>query len=160
MPAETIPLVIGLGNEHRHDDGCGLEVVRGLRRHLGVEARLIEGGDDATDLLDLWEGSETVYVVDAVRSSRSPGTIHRFEVKGTGPIERLPVTSTHGLSLSQAIALGHALGRLPPRLLVFGIEVGDVGMGPGLSPAVAAAVEEVTWRIAEDLTVAGGSTDA
>ncbi len=160
MPVDALPLVIGLGNEHRRDDGCGLEVVRTLQKRLGVEARLVEGGEDATDLLDLWEGAETVYVVDAVQSGRPAGTIHRFEVDRTTTLAGLPVTSTHGLSLGEAVALGRALGRFPGRLIVFGIEVTAVAPGAGLTPPVQAAVEEVMWRIAEELAVTEGPADA
>ncbi len=160
MAVPTPPLVIGLGNEHRRDDGCGLEVVRTLQRRLGVEARLVEGGDDATDLLDLWEAAGTVYVVDAVRSGRLPGTVHRFEVERGERFTGLPVTSTHGLSLGEAVALGRALGRFPQRLVVFGIEAADVGPGSGLTAPVATAVEEVSWRIAEELAVEEEAVDA
>jgi hydrogenase maturation protease len=156
----SVPLVIGLGNEHRRDDRCGLDVVRSLRARLGVEARLLEGGDDATDLLDLWEGAALVYVVDAIRSGRPPGTIHRVEVDRTVAPTELPRTSTHGLSLGDAIALARALGRLPSRLVVFGIEAGDLSTGSGLTPAVAAAVDRTTWQLAEEIATGPGTADA
>ncbi|HYK93792.1 MAG TPA: hydrogenase maturation protease [Thermoplasmata archaeon] len=147
----SVPLIIGLGNEHRRDDRCGLDVVRGLQAHLGVDARIVEGGDDASDLLDLWDGAGTVYVVDAIRSGRPSGTLHRFEIGSTPPPAGLPVTSTHGLSLADAIALGRALGRMPRRLVVYGIEVQDVSTGSGLTPAVAAGVADAIWRLAEEI---------
>lgn len=147
------PLVIGLGNEHRHDDRCGLDVVRSLRSRLGVDVELVEAGDDPTDLLDLWEDRPLTYVVDAVRSDRTPGTVHRFEVTEATDLSGFPVTSTHGLSLGDAIRLGRTLGRRPGRLVIYGIEAETVEPGSGLSPAVARAVEDVVWRLAEEIVV-------
>ena len=158
--APSPPLIIGLGNENRRDDRCGLDVVRALQSHLGVEARIVEGGDDATDLLDLWEGAETVYVVDAVRSGRPIGTIHRFELAPEMPAATVPVTSTHGLSLGEVIALGRSLRRLPQRLIVYGIEVGEVSAGRGLTPAVEAAVNDAVWRMAEEIVSTEAPADA
>ncbi len=48
--------------------------------------------------------------------------------------------STHALGLGEAIELARALGRLPGRLLVYGVEGADFGTGEGLSPAVTAAL--------------------
>ena len=160
MSDASLPLVIGLGNEHRRDDRAGLEVVRGLQEHLGLEARIVEGGDDASDLLDLWEGAGTVYVVDAIRSGRLPGTVHRFEVDATTPMPAPPVTSTHGLSLTDAIALGRALGRMPRRLIVYGIEVTDVTTGTGMTPDVAAGVSDTIWRLAEEIATSAEAPHA
>lgn len=154
------PLVIGLGNEHRHDDRCGLDVVRTLRDLRLPDARVVEGGDDATELLDLWDGVARVVVVDAMRSGRPPGTVHRFDVDPERPPEPLPVTSTHGLSLNEAIGLGRALGRLPMSLVVYGIEVADVTPGSGLSGPVAGSVPGVADRIAEEIEGPGGERRA
>jgi hydrogenase maturation protease len=150
------PLVIGIGNENRRDDRCGLDVVRSLRDRGPTPARIVEGGDDATTLLDLWDGVARVVVVDAMRSGRPPGTVHRFEVDPESPPGALPVTSTHGLSLNEAIGLGRALGRLPRSLVVYGIEVGDVSPGSGLTPPVAVGVPRAVDQIAEELARPGG----
>ncbi len=153
-------LVIGLGNEHRHDDRCGLDVVRTLRSRPGFDADLAEGGDDATTLLDLWDGTPRAVVVDAMRSGRAPGTVHRFVVVPGPPREGLPVTSTHGFSLNEAIGLGRALGRLPGSLVVFGIEVSDLSPGIGLSETVAQAVPTAADRIADEVRPRGGGDRA
>ena len=62
-------------------------------------------------------------------------------------------TSTHAFSLAQAIELGRALGRLPERLLVVGIEGEGFEAGAGPGAAVAAALEhgaaEVLARLDE-----------
>jgi len=161
MAAHARPVVIGLGNEHRRDDACGLSVVRALQAQAGLAARVVEGGDDASGLLDLWDGGGPVYVVDALSSGRPPGTVLRLEVGAAEtPLPTPPTTSTHGLSLADAVGLGRALGRLPDRLVVFGIEVDDVTPGEGLTPPVAAGVLEVTQRLVRELGERGSGPNA
>lgn len=145
-----LPLVIGVGNDHRHDDRCGLDVVRDLRERLGGRARVAECRGDVTELLELWGDEREVIVVDAVRAGRTPGTVVRLEVPGT----ELPTggaTSTHGLSLSEAIGLGRLLGRIPGRLVLYGIEVEDVSMGDGLSDSVADGVRAAAHEVAAEV---------
>ena len=143
-------LVIGLGNDHRRDDRCGLEVVRRLRGCLPPSVRLVEGPRDATRLLDLWDGAGRVIVIDAMQGNGPPGSVHRIEVEPGEPIESGPSTSTHGLGLAEAVAIGRSLGRLPRRLTVFGIEVTELGIGDGLAPEVAGGVQAVTEEVVRE----------
>jgi len=135
------PLVIGVGNEHRRDDRSGLEVVRGLPSRLHERVRIAECQGDVTDLLDLWSDEAEVIVVDAVRSGHPPGTVLRLD-HAFIEIPQLGATSTHGLSLSEAVGLGRALGKFPAHLVVYGIEAEDVGMGEGLSAPVSVGIQE------------------
>jgi hydrogenase maturation protease len=43
------------------------------------------------------------------------------------------------------------LGRLPARLVVYGIEGRDFTQGEGLSPEVDAAIDEVVRRVTEEV---------
>ena len=150
------PLVIGVGNSDRGDDGCGLEVARALRGPVGHDAEVVECAGNELALLDLWDGGGLVIVVDAVRSGRPAGTIRRFEVGR----DRLPTsasaTSTHGLSLGEAFALGASVGHLPERLVLYGIEVERFGIGEPMSAPVLAAVPEAA-RLVEAEVRAGRS---
>jgi len=148
----TLPLVIGLGNEHRRDDRSGLDVARALRPRLVGTARVEECSSEGIALLELWRDADRVVVVDAVQSGAPPGTVHRLEPDdGFLPGFRTG-TSTHGLSLAEAVGLAKGLGCLPRHLVVYGIEAEDLDVGVGLSPAVARGVEEATERVAAELT--------
>jgi hydrogenase maturation protease len=90
-------------------------------------------------------------VIDALQSGNPPGSVQRIEV-GPEPLPApLGATSTHGLSLAQGVALGRSLGRFPRRLVIYGIEAGDLEMGRGMSPAVSRAVDEVVARVELEL---------
>ena len=130
-------LVIGIGNAARGDDAAGLIVARRLG---GLEH---EG--DPVALLDIWRGADVAVVIDAVSSGATPGTIHHFDVTAAPlPAQLRGSSSTHALGLAEAIELGRTLGRLPTRLLVYGIEGERFEAGTELTPAVAAAVDAVT----------------
>ena len=148
---QPLPLVIGVGNDQRGDDGSGLEVARALRLRLEGKARVEECTSEGIAILELWRDADRVLVVDAVVSGGIPGTVHRFEAgDGFSPGVR-SATSTHGLSLAEAVALGRGLGCLPRQLVVYGIEVDNLAVGSGLSPPVARGVREVADRIVAEL---------
>jgi len=145
------PLVIGVGNEIRGDDAAGLRVTRELRPLVGDRARIVECPGGVTELLDLWEGQDRVYLIDALRSGGAPGSWLRIMV-GDQPLpSSLAGTSTHGLSIASAVALGQILGRMPARLVVYGIEAARFDPGAELSPEVLVGIGQVTRALAEEL---------
>jgi hydrogenase maturation protease len=114
-------------------------------------ARVIAESGEGAALLEAWRGAPLVILCDAVQSGAAPGTFHRLEP------DRQPVPtgffrySTHAFSVAEAIELARALGDLPPRMLVYGIEGADFAAGLALSPAVAGAVDRVVRAVVVDL---------
>ena len=155
MPDPTVdlerPLVVGVGNELRRDDGVGRHVVRRLRTDRPSGTDLVEASGDADGLIELWGGRGTVVVVDAVRSPDPPGTLHRWDPERDPWHPPSAPTSSHGLSLGAAVELARSLGRLPRHLVVHGVTIADVEDGAGLSPAVAAAVPLLVERVRFEL---------
>jgi hydrogenase maturation protease len=137
--------VIGVGNRWRSDDAAGLEVVVRLRHALPEDVELLEREGEPTSLIDAWRGADAVWVVDAVSSGAQPGTLHRLDAAE----HELPAdvfrTSTHHFGLAEAVELARAVGALPPRLVVFGIEAARLDLGDTLTPEV----EDAVGRAAE-----------
>jgi hydrogenase maturation protease len=132
-------LVIGLGNRIRGDDGAGpLVAERVAERAPELEA--IAWEREPTDLLLAWDSARLAVVVDAVAGPR-PGTWHRLEL-GDGSLPRRPgpTASTHALALAEVIELGRELGRMPVRLVIYGIEAEGFATGSELSAPVAEAI--------------------
>lgn len=127
------PLLIGLGNPDRGDDGVGVLVARDFPAE-SMDVCLARG--EATELLALLQGREAVYLVDCVCTGAPPGTLHRFE----GELPRTGNASTHGMGLAEAVELARVLDCLPGRLVVLGIEGSAFELGSGVSPAVLLAV--------------------
>jgi hydrogenase maturation protease len=139
-------VVIGVGNPYRRDDGVGPAVIARLRERAPAGVRLEESDGEPSQLLEMWSGSDVAVVVDAVRTAEGrPGRIHRLELDGAETV-RSPASS-HRVDLGDAVALARAVDRMPETLVLYGIEVVDTSFGPGLTPAVEAAVDEVVAEI-------------
>jgi hydrogenase maturation protease len=150
-PGSGPAVVIGIGNEFRRDDGAGPAVIGRLRGRVPAGVRLVVTDGEPTRLIDAWTGAALAVVVDAVRAEPPhPGQVHRFVVDRPGT-QAGRAASSHGFGLDEAIALATALDRMPGRLIVHAIEAADLTQGPGLTPAVAAAVEIVALAILDDL---------
>ena len=144
-------MVIGVGNEFRRDDGAGPAVVGRLRDLAPPGVDLVVTDGEPTRLMEAWTGAALAIVVDAVRAEPAqPGRVHRFVVDRPGGAS-VRTASSHGLGLDDAISLSVALDRMPGRLIVHAIEASDLAQGPGLTPAVAAAVDPVARAILNDL---------
>lgn len=157
MNVATRIAVIGVGNEYRHDDGVGWAVVsrladRAEERPLPSGTALLVCDGDPARLITLWEGADLAVVVDAAHSHPGhPGRVHRLELNDGRLSQRAGATSSHGLGLGEAVELARELDRLPGHLVVYAVEGADISVGTGLSAPVAAVVEPLADRIAEEI---------
>ncbi|MDF2749185.1 MAG: hypothetical protein K0T00_360 [Gaiellaceae bacterium] len=145
-------VVIGVGNAYRRDDGVGLAVAARLEARVPAGVEVVGCELEPSRLLDAWQGAETAFVVDAVRSGADPGTLHRFDA-GADPVPAslFRSSSTHAFGVGEAVELARALGTLPSRLVLFGIEGGEFVAGEGLTDAVQAAVDPAAAAVLEEL---------
>jgi hydrogenase maturation protease len=133
-------LVIGVGNDFRGDDAVGLAVARRLEQQAMDGIAVIEAPGEAASLIDAWDGTDAVILVDAVHSDYAPGAIHRLSRRALTQDADIFHQSTHTISVPDAIELAAATKRLPRRLIVIGIEGKRFQAGVGLSPEVEAAL--------------------
>ena len=143
--------IIGIGNPLMGDDGIGIAAVSALEKEgvpEGVE--IIDGGTGGLTLLTLMEGAKRVILVDAVETGRKPGTILRLAGEDLEPETSASSLSLHSSGLPEVLALGRALGTLPP-LILFGVQPDSVEVRLGLSEPVAAALPSLLALIREEL---------
>jgi len=138
--------IIGCGDADRGDDGAGVLVARRLCE-WGVPALFSSG--EGSGLLEALSGCDDVVLVDAVVTGAAVGTVKTWEGRPEGLLRRARASS-HQLGLDVALDLARALGRMPRRLRIHGIEGRRFGAGEAPSPEVLAAVEEVARRIAAE----------
>jgi hydrogenase maturation protease len=141
------PVVIGVGNRLRGDDGAGLEVARLVREQVGPSLRVLELDGEPGGLLEAWEGADLAVVIDTSDSGVEEGTVRRFEAAREPLPAGVGASSTHALGPADAIELARALGRLPTRLTVYTIE--GKCFEPGAPPG--SAVREAIRGVAEDV---------
>lgn len=143
----TRVLVAGIGNIFFSDDGFGPEVVRRMlsatedAAPLPEGVRLVDYGIRGMHLAyDLLDGVDVLVIVDALPGDGVPGTITVLEVGpedlGEGEFD------AHGMNPVAVLGSLDALGGSLPPTYVVGCTPADLDEGMGLSPAVAAAVDE------------------
>ena len=106
-------------------------------------------------LVEALGGAPGAILIDAMRAGDRPGNVRRLtaaQVLGAPQ----GFVSSHDVGVAQALALADALGALPRRTLVYGIEIGagDVsaaGVGPSLDELCEQAVARLEPRLRADL---------
>jgi hydrogenase maturation protease len=138
-------LVAGLGNIFLGDDRFGVEVANRLSEMPIPEAvRVLDVGIRSRHLAyELLEGDyETAILIDIVSKGGEPGTLYVLEPESGDSHEPLEVPDGHTIQPQDVLALVRSLGGGVGRVLIVGCEPSRVDEEPGLSPRVAAAVDE------------------
>jgi len=135
------------------DDGVGLEVARRLAAGmLPPHARAEIGGSDSLVLPTLWQGEESVWLVDALRRGETPGTVHRL---GHDELLLLPQghRGAHQLSLPESLRwIATSCPEMRAvRYRLWGVEPAVIEPTEGLSPQVEEAVAMVVEAIMREL---------
>lgn len=140
--------VVGIGNRARGDDAAGPCVIELLEQDPPPGTRLLSAAGDMLALFDLWNGADEVILVDAMAPGGRPGRVLRVDA-GEAALDAAlgNFASSHAFNLAEAIELARALGRLPPRLVIYGIEGEHFEHGSPPGATVQAAVVAVGARI-------------
>lgn len=142
--------IVGIGNPYRGDDGAGWAAIDELEKKIEGKIPLFKVRGEITELMDLMANYWTLYVVDACRMEGPIGSWKRID----GHLEPLPQedpqTSTHGLSLKEAIELAKTLGQLPSKLIIYAVNADQYSMSHALSPPVAEAIEGLAQNILKE----------
>ncbi|WP_421209900.1 HyaD/HybD family hydrogenase maturation endopeptidase [Aeromonas enteropelogenes] len=141
-------LILGVGNLLLSDEAVGVRIVEALGREYrfapGIE--LLDGGTAGMELLEAMASRDHIILADAVRSGNPPGTVVTLKD------EEIPTLfgrklSPHQLGLADVLSALHMTGESPKRLTLIGVEPESLDPHIGLTPVVAAAMEEAKGRI-------------
>jgi hydrogenase maturation protease len=154
-------LVAGIGNVFLSDDAFGVEVAHRLAgRPLPDGARAEDYGIRGIHLAyELLEGYDTLVLVDAVPLGQAPGTLAVIEPKndasasagtegGASGVNEVPdptavpMVDAHTMGPDVVLATLARLGGSVGRIVIVGCQPAELREGMGLSPAVAAVVDD------------------
>jgi len=145
--------VLGLGNRLQGDEALGSLFVEQLAASLPAElaeaVEAIDGGTVGLGLLPYLDQLDGLIIVDAIDRGAPPGTI--IEIEGVALHPDAEPLSVHELGAAELLGALLVQDRLPPRLLIIGIQPQEIGLGTELSPAVAACVPELLQRVHDRL---------
>ena len=148
-------VVIGIGQSLRGDDSVGLAAVKIWQskymytaRQTRVEFAEVPG----LNLLNLMIGSQYALLIDAVKSCKYPGYIHRIEEEQIAAFN--PGTqSAHGWGIAETITMGRKLypHSMPKLIRILGIEIASIDMGVDLSPIIEASLPHLVLAVQEQV---------
>lgn len=146
------PLVIGVGNRFRGDDAAGLEVASALAKRLKDKVDTVIWEGNPLDLLEIWRGRSTVYVIDTVSSGEyEAGFLYRFLPND----EEIPAIflnfSTHLFGVVQVIEMAKTLGQLPTHFVLYGIEADRFSFKDHISKKLKDQLKTITATIEKDI---------
>jgi hydrogenase maturation protease len=149
-------LVLGLGNLLLTDDGLGPAAVRELERRFvapaGVE--ILDGGTLGLSLLGELSEARAAILVDAVAADAPAGSFVRLDGDEVAPAAAARL-SPHQVGVADLIGAAQLLGRQPPRMILLGLVPQSLELGVGCSPPVAANLEGLVTRVADECRALG-----
>ncbi|MDP1646419.1 MAG: hydrogenase maturation protease [Thiobacillus sp.] len=143
--------ILGIGSPSGDDQAGWLTVDALLASDLlaGREVVIKKLDRPGAGLISLLENASWVILVDAMQSNGQVGRIRRFDQKDwPGYCHGL---SSHGFGVLDALSLAQELGSLPPRLDLYGIEIGSVNPDEKPEENIQAAARQLANLIAAEL---------
>ena len=143
--------ILGIGSPSGDDQAGWLTVEALLAEGVHTEGEVIIDKLDrpGAQLIGLLGGAARVILIDAMQSQDAVGRIRHFGAEDW-PAYRHGLSS-HGLGVLDALALARELGSLPPRLDLYGIEIGSANPGEPASKPIHDAARQLARMIAADL---------
>jgi hydrogenase maturation protease len=147
-------LVVGVGRPRFGDDALGLEVAQKLQEPLAGVARVVLDSSTGWEALDALGGEDLLILIDAAESSPRlpPGASCRLDYPDSADaIADYKPRSTHTLSIDSMLQMAATLGRLPKDVWIYFVAGARFHPETDLSPAVAAAAEQLAQQIEADV---------
>jgi hydrogenase maturation protease len=133
--------VIGIGCDDHGDQIAGLLVARAVCRAALQDITAIESSGAPAELIAAWSGVQSVVVVEAMPGG-APGTVRRCQ-----PHPREVAFGCSSTRLSPRLREALALGPLPDEVTAITIAAQSFVPNAPVTPAVAAAAEDVADMI-------------
>jgi len=144
-------LILGIGSPSGDDQAGWLTIdallASGVRNDTDIALHKLDR--PGVNLISLFENADWVILVDAMQSGHPVGNIRHFRRHEWSAHDQ--GLSSHGIGLVEALSLAHALGSLPARLDLYGIDIGPVMPGEMPGETVQAAAQKLAHLIRLDL---------
>lgn len=140
--------IIAVGNDLYGDDGIGHAVLEELSQMPEMkDIELIDGATDALGLIDHFENTDHIILIDAAQMGEEPGTVKVFtkdEVKLKIKMDHLTV---HGISLAETFDIAKTVEKLPKKVTIIGVEPQNIGISEKISEVAAQSIPLIISHI-------------
>ncbi|MEZ6043990.1 MAG: hydrogenase maturation protease [Planctomycetaceae bacterium] len=144
MPLVSSTLIVGIGSPHG-DDQVGWQIAQRLGSLVGKSVD-VRQARSPQDLLDWLEGYKNLIICDACQGAGQVGSYHHWSWP-TNQLETIRTSGSHQVSLPVVLSLAAQLGRLPSKVQIWGVEIGQSQPGTPLSEIVSTGAETVIREI-------------
>jgi len=141
--------IIGIGNPLRGDDGAGHLLIDLLKKHLPGNSPgviLEKYGDNLLDMVSTFEKDQTIVLVDAAVSGKSPGKIDSYKLADNNLKTENIRFSTHSYNPLQIFNLARNLDCLPDNFYLYLVEGASFKHENALSAEVEKSVYELARK--------------
>ncbi len=149
-------LILGLGNVLCGDDGLGVVAVERLLEQYeapdGVE--ILDGGTLGLSLLSWTTDTETLLLVDAIRTDEPAGTLVRLVGDDVAPAVKHRL-SVHQIGVADLLDGMRLIGRCPPTMHLLGIVPESLHLGTDRTPAIEQALPRLIEAIVQEAAALG-----
>ena len=129
--------IIGIGSPFGQDS-LGWEAVYTLPAIPGVDTLTLDR--PGPGLIEAMSSQETVILVDAMDAGAPPGTVLALSLDDL--VHPDTTLSSHDLGVVGALALGKAMGVLPPTVHIIGIQMGSTPMPDEIRKSALAQIHQ------------------
>lgn len=140
--------IIAVGNDLYGDDGIGKAVIDELIQMPEMkDIEMVDGDTDALGLIDHFENTDHIILIDAAQMGEKPGTVKVFnkdEVRLNIKMDHLTV---HGISLAETFEIAQTVDKLPKKVTIIGVEPQNVGISEKLSDTVKQSIPNIISHI-------------
>ena len=140
--------IVTIGNSLRADDGIASALCDQLPHETMVDACRFDLGTYSNYLSECLKGHKAVIIIDSTCDGRSPGSITIVDLNSLLESSTLDIKSTHGFSLLDELKLAKEQDLLPPRLIFFGVEIGEINWKESISPALQEKLPQLVKNLA------------
>ncbi|MDQ6965950.1 MAG: hydrogenase maturation protease [Mariprofundaceae bacterium] len=138
--------IAGVGNALAGDDAIGIRAIEEIRKADWKHVETVALPTPGPELFDGLNGDDLLILIDACQSGALAGSVRAFKADEISTAS-LRHCSTHGIGLSDWIALTAAAGEIMPEIRIFAVEIEQCGMGKPLSAALIEALPELLWQV-------------
>lgn len=143
--------LIGVGSPHG-DDQVGWKVAQAVQLLAGPDCA-VHRVASPLEILNRIDGVDWLGICDACRGSGIVGDWGAWNWPDDRMISRV-FAGSHDLGLAATLHLAARLGRLPQRVTIWGVEIGDCQPGDLITAEVMAAIPCVANAIVREIMIA------
>ncbi len=140
--------LITIGNSLRGDGGVAAALSHCLPEHLAREVCRFDLGSYSGVLQECLIYHKAAIIIDSTSNDTAPGTVSIVDVSHIlDQTELLNLRSCHGFSLSEEMRSAKKRGRLPKRIIFFGVEIDKTDWNDKLSPELEAKLPKLVNKL-------------